>query len=366
MRIFKYLLVSLFMIAPAVVIADVNLDDFDNDRSTTNGVGTDTYWNPPSASTFQVGLETEKVYAGAGALRVTWENKDLWPSFVIANLQQEDNAGALFGEADAVRMAIAGPAGRIILKLVDVDGYGTGDLADVTVSGSDDYGIYEFRYIDSALGYPILLDSITEMQLLVDAGQANTSGTIYIDSIELIRGTGDSAEVIATVDHFDNDTSIEDDPNAQDSIPSGYSLLPGPFVTTVVDDPAGSGSAVLQVNYNTSPWNVLWVEELDITDWSEAEGISIDIYGTAGGILLKLKDAEGLEEEPTGGFIQHVGDEWDTFTWTFGAISTVDLSHMGKLIVFIEGPSGGMGTIYLDNLKLLGPLTSIDDWECYY
>ncbi len=297
---------------------------------------------------------------------MSWENKDLWPSFVIANLDQNGNVGDRFFDADAVRMAVAGPAGRIILKLMDVDGFGTGDLADVNTSGGDDYEIYEFPYLSSALSSPIDLNAISEIMLLVDAGNAGTSGTIYIDSIELIRYAGDNDEVVAVIDNFDNDSSLEDDPDAPDSIPSGASLIPsGPFITSVVDDPAGGANSVLQVDYNTSPWNVLWVDQLDITDWSEASGISIDIYGTAGGILLKLKDATGIEEEPTGGFIRHDWDTWDTFTWTFDQISSVDLSNMGKLIVFVEGPSGGEGTVYFDNLTLNGPITSIDDWSIY-
>ncbi len=359
-------ILSLFILLPFVVSADVILDDFDNDHSHTNGDGIDAYWNPPFTPTFNLEIETSKVHEGVAALQVSWVNKDLWPSFVIANLQLSDNAGNRFFDADALRMAIAGPAGRIIMKLVDADGYGTGDLADVYTSGSEDYEIYEFDYLTNALSSPIDLFAISEIQLLVDAGQQGTTGTIFIDTIELIKYTGTGEEVIAVIDNFDNDSSLDDDPNAQDSIPSGNSLLPsGPFFTTVVDDPAGDSNSVLQVNYNTSPWNVLWVDELDITDWSEATGISIDIYGTAGGILLKLKDESGAEEEPTGGFITHVGDSWDTYTWTFEQISNVDLSQMGKLIVFVEGPSGGEGTIYFDNLTLNGPVTPIGNWSIY-
>ncbi|RJP34162.1 MAG: hypothetical protein C4527_02630 [Candidatus Omnitrophota bacterium] len=349
-----------------MVHAEAVLDNFDNDRSPANGAGTDAYWNPPFEPTFHMALETTKIHFGNAALRVNWADKDLWPSFVIANLHQSGNAGNRFFDADAVRMAVAGPAGRVILKLVDSDGYGTGDLADVTTSGSDTYELYEFRYLNNAVNSPINLDGISEIQLLVDAGVSGTSGTIYIDSIELIRYVGAGSEVVAVIDNFDNDSSLDDDPNAADSIPSGNSLLPtGPFFTTVVNDPAGGTNAVLKVDYNTSPWNVLWVEQLDITDWSEADGISIDIYGSAGGILLKLKDATGKEEEPTGGFIRHDGDRWDTYTWTFHQISIVDLAHMDKLIVFVEGPTGGEGTIYFDNLILNGPITNIENWAIY-
>jgi len=342
------------------VHADIILDNFEN---YPNGKHPD--WNPKGKPPFQVSLEPQKVYQGKGALKVQWENKDLWPNFVIGNLQKPDNCGKKFADADAIRMAIAGPAGRIIVKLTDASGTGTGDLADVTVSGGDDYQVYEFPYYQSASSSSVDLTNISEIQFLVDAGNAGSSGTIYIDSIELIYGSGADAKVIATVDNFDNDVSLNDDPNAQDSIPSGSTLLPGPFVTTVVKDPAGTNDMALKVDYNTSPYAVLWVENLGVTDWMAADGISIDIYGSAGGILLKLKDADGKEQEPTGGFVRHDGDQWDTFTWTFESINAIDLSRMGKLIVFVEGPGGGKGTIYFDNLKLIGAITPIQHWDLF-
>ncbi|HQH70520.1 MAG TPA: hypothetical protein PK360_00405 [bacterium] len=365
MRMLKVIGMSLLCLVPMAAVADVLLDGFENDRSALNGPGTDAYWNLPPAATFQVAVEKQKVSAGTAALKVTWENKDLWPNFVLGQLDKNSNTGNRFGEADALRMAIAGPGGNIILKLVDTNGTTTGDLASVTVSGGDDYQVYEFPYFSAAGNFPIDLTKIAEIWLLVDAGKSKTSGTIYIDSIELIAGTGTDAQVVAVVDNFDNDGSIEDDPNAPDSKPSGYSLMPGPYVTSVVDDPAGSGGAALKVDYNTSPWNVLWVGELDVTDWSWAEAVTLDIYGTAGGILLKLKDADGAEQEPSGGTVRHDGNQWDTFTWGLENATAVDLTRMGRLIVFVEGPTGGTGTVYFDNLKLIGPVTRLEKWELY-
>lgn len=366
MRMLKGIGMSLLgLMAVSAVEADVLLDGFDNDRSPLNGPGTDAHWNQPPAAAFQVGVETQKVYAGTAALKVTWENKDLWPHFVLGQLNKNSNAGNRFNDADALRMAIAGPAGNIILKLVDAEGNTTGDLANMANSGSAEYQVYEFPYFSTAQNFPVDLTRIAEIWLLVDAGKSKTSGTVYIDSIELIAGTGADAEVVAVVDDFDNDGSIEDDPNAPDSKPSGFSLMPGPYVTSVVDDPAGSGGAVLRVDYNTSPWNVLWVGELDMTDWSWAEAVAIDIYGTAGGILLKLKDADGAEQEPTGGTVRHDGNQWDTFTWGLENVTAVDLTRMDRLIVFVEGPSGGTGTIYFDNLTLIGPVTRLEHWDLY-
>ena len=349
----------------ASVFADVNLDNFENDLSPANGPGVDADWNPQPVPAFQVSLETQKVFNGKAALKVQWANKDLWPSFVIGNLQKADNNGKKFADAESVRMAVAGPAGRIIMKLTDANGTTTGDMASVTTSGNDAFEVYEFPYAASAAGTAIDLKNISEVMLLIDAGTAGSSGTIYIDNIELINGTGDGAEVVGVIDTFDNDASLKDDPAAPDSIPSGNSLMPGPFTTTCVKDPAGSSSTVLKVDYNTSPWSVLWVEKFDITDWQQADGISIDIYGSAAGILLKLKDASGAEQEPVGGFMQHEGNQWDTFTWTFENVSSIDISKFGKLIVFIEGPTGGKGTIYFDNLKLTGAITKIPAWELY-
>ena len=45
--------------------------------------------------------------------------------------------------------------------------------------------------------------------------------------------------------------------------------------------------------------------------------------------------------------------------------TAVDLTRMGRLIVFVEGPTGGTGTVYFDNLKLIGPVTSLKQWELY-
>ncbi|MEW6234641.1 MAG: hypothetical protein AB1656_04580 [Candidatus Omnitrophota bacterium] len=361
----RILIIVLLLLAPSNLFADRVLDNFENDRSPANGSGTDVYWNPPPVSDFQLELEKTKTFSGGGALKVSWKQKDLWPNFVIANLQKNQNAGKQFLNADSIRMAVAGPAGNIIVKFTDANGVGTGDLANMRTSGSDDYELYEFPYLGVAAGLNLDIENISEIQLLVDAGVRSTDKTIYIDSIELIAGSGDAADVIAVVDNFDNDLSLADDPNAPDSSPSGHSLMPGPFATAVVDDPAGSGGAVLKVDYNTSPWNVLWVDTLDVIDWSEADGISIDIYGAAGGILLKLKDATGAEQEPSGGFIKSTGDAWQTFSWQFNNITSVDLTNMGKLIVFVEGPSGGHGTVYFDNLKLFGPITGVMDWELY-
>jgi len=361
----RKLIVLLICLAPANLFADRVLDNFENDRSPANGAGTDAYWNPPPASDFQLELEKTKTFSGGGALKVSWKQKDLWPNFVIANLQKNQNAGKKFLDADSVRMAVAGPAGNIIMKFTDANGVGTGDLANIKTSGSDDYELYEFPYLAIAAGLNLDIENISEIQLLVDAGVRSTNKTIYIDSIELIAGSGDNADVVAVVDNFDNDLSLNDDPNAPDSSPSGYSLMPGPFATSVVDDPAGSGGAALKVDYNTSPWNVLWVDTLDVTDWSEADGISIDVYGKANGILLKLKDATGAEQEPSGGLVNSAGNAWQTFTWQFNNITSVNLTNMGKLIVFVEGPSGGQGTIYLDNLKLTGAITGVKNWELY-
>ena len=206
--------------------------------------------------------------------------------------------------------------------------------------------------------------NLSEIWLLVDAGTQGSSGTIYIDSIELILGSGDDAEVIGVIDNFDNDSSLDDQSGVADSVPSGNTFMPGAFTTTVVDDPAGSGGACLQVDYNTSPWQVLWVQDLDVTDWSEAVELTIDVYGTAGGILLKLKDINGAEEEPTGGLQRHDGDQWGTLVWGMENISSIDATQINKLIVFVEGSSGGQGTIYFDNLTLVGA-TEIDRW-CLY
>lgn len=345
--------------------SDLVLDHFDNDNAPTNGPGTDAGWNLPPVSDFQVAFENQKVHAGSGALRVSWNNKDLWTNFVIAGLEANQNSGDRFADAEAIRMAIAGPAGNIIVKLADSTGNTTGDVASVTVSGSDDYEFYEFNILPVWTSTVVDIDEISEILILMDAGRSGTSGTVYIDTIELINGTGPDAEVVAVIDNFDNDNSIADDPNAPDSIPSGNSQLPGPFVTQVVDDPSGANNSVLRVDYNTAPWSVLWVTELDVTDWSEATAISIDVYGTANNILLKLKDASGAEQEPIGGFQNHSGDQWDTLTWDMPAPLSVDTSNMGRLIVFIEGPTGGSGTVYFDNLTLIGPITQVDAWPLY-
>lgn len=356
--------IVLLVSAPLFSYSDIVLDNFENDRSPANGAGIDAYWNPPPVPPFQVEIERQKVHTGTAALKVSWQNKDLWPHFVIGKLQMEGNAGKLFYDADTIRMAIAGPAGNIIMKFADADGYSTGDLCSVATSGSADYQIYEFPYYSIASKTQVDLGNLSEILLLVDAGKKGTSGTIYIDTIELTSGTGDGAEVIAVIDNFDNDASLDDQPGVADSTPSGNSFLPGAFVTTVVDDPAGSGGAVLKVDYNTSPWQVLWVEQLDITDWSDATELTIDVYGTAGGILLKLKDINGNEVEPSGGLKRHDGNQWDTLSWGMGTTSSIDTTRMNKLIVFIEGSSGGKGTIYFDNLTLVGA-TDIDNWYLY-
>ncbi|MDP8245686.1 MAG: hypothetical protein P9L94_16500 [Candidatus Hinthialibacter antarcticus] len=362
--IIRLFIFALLIISPFRSNADLLFDGFDNDGAATNGVGTDGAWNLPPDSDYQVAFEAQKVHQGSGALKVSWDGKDLWSSFVFSDLDKAGNVGSLFQDADAVRMAIAGPAGRIIIKLIDSEGFATGDVASLDASGSDEYEIVEFP-ITSAFNFPIDPSGIKEFVILPDAGQQGTAADIYIDSIELIQGSGDGATVIGVVDNFDNDNSIQDDPNTADSTPSAFSLLPGPFVTSVVDDPSGADNKVLRVDYNTSPWNVLWVTDLDVTDWSEVETISIDVYGSANGILLKYKDASGAEQEPGGGLQDHVGDQWDTLTWDSFTVSSIDIFNMDKLIVFIEGPNGGEGTIYLDNLTLTGPLTAIQQWSLY-
>lgn len=354
----------LFLLVSFMSFGDAVLDRFDNDRSPANGDGLDAYWNPPPTPPFNVEIETTKVYSGKAALKVSWENKDLWPNFVIGKLEASGNAGAKFAEADSIRMAIAGPAGNIIMKLADKDGYSTADVCNIATTGSSDYQLYEFPYINAVSSSPLDLGGVSEIWLLVDAGKKGTSGTIYIDSIELIIGTGADAQVVETIDHFDNDSSLADQAGVADSVPSGNSLLPGPFTTTVVNDPAGGTNAVLKVDYNTSPWQVLWVEQLGITNWSYSKALSIDVYGTAGGILLKLKDVNGDEQEPGGGTKRHDGNQWDTLTWDMTTVTNIDIAHMWKLIVFIEGPSGGTGTIYFDNLTLTG-VTGVSDWSLY-
>ncbi|MBN2326759.1 MAG: hypothetical protein JXR73_06365 [Candidatus Omnitrophica bacterium] len=364
MRTKAYVLLTLMLAVSVTGFGDIILDHFDNDLSFENGPGVDAYWNPPPDPPFQMEIETQKVYEGAAALKVTWENKDMWPNFVIGKLELEGNAGSRFYDADSIRMAIAGPAGQIIMKLADADGYSTGDLASIATSGGEEYEIYEFPYLSNAEQTLVDLGGVSEIWLLVDAGKKGTSGTIYIDSIELIIGSGDNAEVVEVIDNFDNDASLAEDPSAPDSIPSGNSLLPGSFTTAVVDDPSGAANAVLKVDYNTSPWQVLWVDDLDVTDWSEATELSIDVYGTAGGILLKLKDINGDEEEPAGGTQRHDGNEWGTLYWDMTTVSSVDVTQIDRLIVFIEGPSGGQGTIYFDNLTLVGA-TNARDWSLY-
>jgi len=343
---------------------DVVLDRFDNDRSPANGDGLDAYWNPPPTPPFNMEIETQKVFAGAAALKVSWTNKDMWTNFVIGKLEASGNAGSKFPDADSIRMAIAGPAGQIIMKLADKDGYSTGDVCSISTTGSADYQIYEFPYYNQVSSSSLDLGGVSEIRLLVDAGKKGTSGTIYIDSIELITGTGNDAQVVSVIDNFDNDSSLSDQAGVADSVPSGNSLLPGAFTTTVVDDPAGGTNAVLKVDYNTSAWQVLWVEQLGVTDWSEATALTIDVYGTAGGILLKLKDINGDEQEPGGGTQRHDGDQWNTLTWDMTTVSSIDTTQMGKLIVFIEGPTGGKGTLYFDNLTLVG-LTGVQEWSLY-
>jgi hypothetical protein len=357
-------MLSIVFLVPILTFSDVILDDFDNDRSLQNGDGIDGVWNPPADPTFLVEIEQTKVHAGSAALKVTWENKDAWPSMIIGKLEIPGNAGDKFYEADSVRMAIAGPAGSVIMKLADIDGYSTGDLANISTSNSDDYQLYEFPYLSIAENTPADLAGVTELWFLIDAGTTGSSGTIYIDTIELIAGSGDSAEVVTVIDNFDNDSSLDDDPNAPDSTPSGNTFMPGPFTTNIVDDPAGNSNAVIQVDYNTSPWQVLWVQDLDVTDWSDALELSIDVYGTAGGILLKLKDINGKEEEPAGGLQRHDGDEWGTLTWDMTTVSSIDLTNMNKLIIFVEGSTGGEGTIYFDNLTLVGA-TDVNQWSLY-
>ena len=352
------------MVVP-VAVADVILDSFDNDNAPTNGPGIDCNWNPPPAGAFQVSTEQVKVFSGGAALKVTWENKDLWPNFVIANLDQDGNVGNQFIDyGNAVQMAIAGPAGRVIMKFVDADGKITADLGSVETSGSDDFQTYDFEYFTFLASSDIDLERISEIQLLIDAGVAGTSGTIYIDDIRIIEGAGDEAIEVAMIDNFDNDNSIADDPAAPDSTPSSASLLGGPFQTSIVADPAASFPSALKIEYKTGPWSVLWVEDLDVTDWTPFYELTVDVYGTAGNILLKLKNTEGKEQEPGGGFQHHVGDQWDTMSWDLTVVTEDILANMGKLIVFVEGPSGGEGTIYFDNLALRDG-TRVSDWPLH-
>ncbi len=351
--------------------ADLVLDSFDNDRSHTNGEGTDTWWNPPGDPTFVPSIETNKVFEGSGALKVEWEDKGLFPSFSISNLNQNGNNGALFDEADAVRVRIAGDGGRIIMKLSDSNGVRTGDLSDVTTSGSDEYEVYEFPYFETVLqNYPNFdLTQTAEMSLLIDAGELGSSGTIYIDSIELILGSGDTAEVVGVLDNFDNDTSMEDDPNEADSLPSSFSKIAerfAPYSFSVVNGPADPNNAVLQIDYDTSPWNVIFISELDVTDWSAAHSVSIDVYGTVNDLLMKLQFDDLTESNDLPPVLQdHQGNQWDTLTWTFDNVSQDRLASIRSLLFFVEGPNGGEGTIFVDNLTLLGELTGNKDWEIY-
>ncbi len=365
-------LFTVLLICSMTVSADIVFDYFDNDRSHRNGAGLDTYWNPPGDPAYLIEIETQKVHEGTGALKVTWDNKNMWSNFLIANLDKEGNAGLDFQKGDAVRMAIAGPAERVIFKLTDSDGTSTGDLASQTALEGDEYQIFEFPYFTAAEDqWPDLdLFSIAEIALLPDAGTLGSSGTIYIDTIELILGSGEDAEVVGVVDNFDNDTSIEDDPAALDSIPSSFSLLPddfAPYQFSVVDDPAGGENAVLQIDYNNSPWSVIFIGELDVTDWSMVDAVSIDLSGTVGGLLMKLQFDDSTESpDLTGGFQRHDGDQWDTLIWSFDAINNRDkLSAVRSLLFFIEGPTAAQGTIFVDNITLLGTITDVNDWELF-
>jgi hypothetical protein len=82
--------IVLLVVAPLFSFSDIVLDNFENDRSNANGAGIDAYWNPPPVPPFQVEIEKQKVHSGTAALKVSWQNKDLWPHFVIGKLQMEE------------------------------------------------------------------------------------------------------------------------------------------------------------------------------------------------------------------------------------------------------------------------------------
>lgn len=369
-NLFIFVLAALWMNTSAY--ADLVLDNFDNDRSHTNGDGTDTWWNPPVDPIFIPSIETNKVFEGSGALKVTWNNKGLFPAFSIANLYLNGNNGSLFDKADAVRMRIAGKGGRIIMKLTDANGLTTGDISEVSATGtSGEYQVFEFRYFDTVLSrWPDMdLTQIAEMFLLIDAGVLGSSGEIYIDSIELILGSGDTAEVIGVIDNFDNDMSIADHPNQPDSLPSSSSVIAlefAPHKFSVVDDPAGGSNAALRIDYNTSPWNVIFISKLDAPDWSKAHSVSIDVYGSVRGLLMKLQfdDLTESQDFPPG-TQNHDGSQWNTVTWSMSNVTEEKRKSVRSLLFFIEGPSGGKGTIYVDNLTLIGEVTPLKHWALY-
>lgn len=371
MKPYLGLFICVTMLLSNTSFGDLVLDSFDNDRSHMNGDGTDTYWNPPVDPTFTPSTETQHVFEGSGALKVTWENKGLFPAFSINNLNSNGNNGALFDEADAVRMRIAGDGGRIILKLSDTNGITTGDVFEVNTDGNTDYTLYEFPFFETVVTrWPEMdLKQIAEMSLLIDAGNLGSSGEIFIDSIELILGSGDTAEVVGVIDTFDHDTSIEDDPAQPDSAPSSYSAIAqqfAPYQFSVVDDPTDSSNAVLQIDYNTSPWNVIFISRLDLEDWSEAHSVSLDVYGSVQGLLMKLQYEDKTESSDLPPALQnHDGDQWDTLTWTFDNVSSEELQNIRSLLLFVEGPSGGEGTIFVDNLTLKGEITPVREWALF-
>jgi hypothetical protein len=359
------------LLIPVSSFGDLVLDNFENDRSHMNGDGTDVYWNPPFDPTFIPSTETQNVFEGNSALKVTWDNKGLYPAFSINHLNINGNNGALFDQADAVRMRIAGDGGRIIMKLSDVNGFTTGDVSDVNTSGNSVYSVFEFPFFETVVSrWPDMdLKQIAEMSLLIDAGNLGSSGEIYIDSIELILGSGDTAQVVGVIDNFDNDSSIDDDPNQPDSEPGSYSAIAqqfSPYQFSVVDNPTDSNNAVLKIDYNTSPWNVIFISRLDVNDWSQAHSVSIDVYGSVRGLLMKLQYEDLSESSDLPPALQnHDGDQWNTLTWTMNNVATDKLKKIRSLLFFVEGPSGGIGSIFVDNLTLKGAIAPVKQWALF-
>jgi hypothetical protein len=373
--IFVLALLMVFLTSISMGVIQV-VDNLDNDSAVTDQAGSaDASWfqqdpaSPNSNAIYTLSADTATFQSTPASARIDWNKPGTgWDHFRITRLDRAGNTGDFSGY-DGIRIDIYGEAPNTLVKLFDTDGDESGDIGIKDHTGTSwDTVEWPFANLNSCD-----LNKITEILIFVSAGQAG-SGVCYFDNVRLYK-TGEEL----TIDNFDNDSSIEDETSNADSKVTVNSQVETIQVTVDTADPYSAPACAKAVYANKPEWGLFFISGLNsgdsnITDFSKVDTLKLAVKtDLSGQMLIKLKDADGIETGDLGFVTPQVG-QWDVVEWpikTNSNLGSCDLTRIEAIIVFppVAGTSG-TGTVYFDDLVIdapvpPGPGTSASTWELY-
>lgn len=295
------------------------------------------WWDIDGTTVYQHYLVDSPAQESIRSMQVSYD-KAGYPWSLFGGYISSSNPNKDFSEFNTVRMWVQGDR-DILVKLRDRT-FQEADIAMQYMGSVDGLSRLDFNYSQVS---GINLTDIDNLLFFVAPNDNTASGTLYIDSIELVN--------TLQIEDFENATLWNADSQA------GWWDIDGTTVYqhSIVSNIRHQGNQSMKIDFNKSglAWSLFGGSISNINpnrDFSSYRKVSFWIFGGVE-LLIKLRDRTFHEEDL--GVITGSDEQWKLVELDFSDVS-INLNDIDNILFFAEpGDESASGTFYIDDIKLV-------------